>query len=481
MHINIAIIGAGFSGIGMAIELLQHGHDDFRIFESASTIGGTWRDNTYPGCACDVPSHVYSYSFAPNPDWSRAYSHQPEILTYMEDVVGRFNVLPYITFDTTVQSATFDDKTGHWTLAANGENITCNILIFGMGGLSRPLIPKIKGLEDFHGPTWHSARWNHDEDLAGKRVACIGTGASAVQFVPHVAKVAGSLDIYQRTPPWVVPRPDRVYSDLEIAVFEKLPAARHIYRTGLYTLSEIRGSGFVTDYRILKVFQKFAEHHIRKELRDHPDLLKKVLPDYTIGCKRILMSDDYYPALKQANVDVITAPISEVTPTGITADTHRKYDVIIFGTGFHVTDFMEHFPVLGLGGQTLNEAWKEGAEAYYGITCSGFPNLFFLVGPNTGLGHNSIISMIEAQTAVIRKTIKRLKASNARWVDTDPGMQRAHNDAIQKRLRRSVWQSGCKSWYQQHDGKITTLWPKYTWQYHVETHKLPDDAFIFVP
>jgi len=478
---KIAIIGAGFSGIAMAIELLKHGITDFQIYESAGQLGGTWRDNTYPGCACDVPSHVYSFSFAPNPDWSRAYSPQPEILAYMQRVARDFGVMPYITFNTEVLDATFDEPNGSWTLNSTQGVITCKALILGMGGLSRPAIPNLNGLQEFEGAVWHSARWNHDFDLKGKRVACIGTGASAIQFIPEIAPFVDQLDVYQRTPPWVIPRSDRPYSKTELNVFQKVPAARTIYRTGLYGLSELRGAGFVTDYRILKAFQKLAERHIRQTLSTEPELLNKVLPDYTIGCKRILMSNTYYPALMRRNVEVITEPIQRIWPDSIESDERRPYDAIIFGTGFHVTDFMDHFPIAGLNGVTLTAAWKDGAEAYYGTTVAGFPNLFLMVGPNTGLGHNSIISIIEAQTPLVYRALDMLERSRARYLDTDPQKQAEHNSEIQSRLQRSVWQSGCKSWYQQHDGKITTLWPKYTWQYHLETQRIPDNAFILVP
>lgn len=479
MKPDIIIVGAGFAGIGMAVELLNHGISSFEIFEKAGELGGTWRDNTYPGCACDVPSHVYSFSFDQNPSWSRAYSPQPEILEYMKDSAMRHGVYEKIRFDTEVESAHFDEERGVWTLEIVGaESVEAAIVVLGVGLLARPRIPNFEGFEKFEGTSWHSAEWNHDYDLRGKRIGAVGTGASAIQYVPAIADEVGDMALYQRTAPWVVPKPDREYSALEYFFFEHVPGALNLVRKSKYWLMEALATGFVVDSRLMKVFELYAKRHLINSV-DDPELRQKLTPSFAMGCKRILFSDDYYPAVASEKVELVTDGISHFTKRGIVDENgvEREHDAIVFGTGFHATDFLAHFEVEGLGGRALNEAWRDGAEAYLGVSVSGFPNLFILVGPNTGLGHSSIIFMIEAQAHLIRQAIERVAAEGASYIDVRPDTNRRFNDTLQKRLQKSVWQSGCASWYIEDNGKNTTLWPGYTFEYWLRTRDLDEDAY----
>ncbi len=480
MTSKIAIIGAGFAGIAIAIELQQVGISDFTIYEAADEIGGTWRDNTYPGAACDVPSHVYSFSFEPNPRWSRAYSGQSEILAYMKRVVQKYDLEKHIVFDTQIIGAELNERDGEWTIyTADGGEIETRVLMLGVGALNHPRIPDIPGLQDFDRPHWHSARWNHDFDLKGKRVGVVGTGASAIQFIPEIAKEVEHLYVFQRTPPWCLPRPDREYRNVEKTVFKHVPGARWLYRSAIYWSMEARGTGFTKDKRILKLFQATGKRHLKKSVSD-PKLREMLTPDYVMGCKRILFTNDFYPAMARDNVTLIPHAVDSFTEgqmhaAGQTIDV----DAAIFGTGFHVTDFLTRFEIIGRGGTNLNDAWKEGAEAYYGVAVSGFPNLYIFAGPNTGLGHNSIIFMLECQAHLIRQCVQTLFENDARLIDVRPAVQAEFNDSIQKRLEKSVWNSGgCHSWYVDDSGKNTTLWPGYTWQYWLETRKMDGDAFV---
>ncbi|WP_426395561.1 flavin-containing monooxygenase [Ralstonia sp. R-29] len=472
--IDVAIIGTGFAGLGMAIQLKQHGIDNFLVFEKAGSVGGTWRDNHYPGCACDVQSHLYSFSFAPNPDWSRMYSPQPEIRAYLERCTDEFGVRPHVRFHHELARAAFDDAAGVWNLdMVDGRRYRARVLISGMGGLSRPAWPNIPGIETFEGKAFHSQLWEHDYDLRGKRVAVIGTGASAIQFVPQIAPKAGRVDLYQRTPPWILPKPDRKVSRAEHWLFRHLPFTQKLMRTSIYWMLESRVLGFVVHPKLMKAVERMARSHIKRRIAD-PVLRQKVTPDYTIGCKRILISNDYYPALTRENVDVITTGIARVEPNAIvtTDGTRREVDCLIFGTGFHATDPFPRGVLLGAQGADIVDAWdKRGAEAYLGTTVAGFPNFFMVVGPNTGLGHSSMVFMIESQVAYIVDALKSMRAHNVAAIDVRPDVQRRFNDGIQKRLSNAIWSAGgCVSWYlDPKTGKNTTLWPGFTWQFRRAT------------
>ncbi|WP_057391923.1 flavin-containing monooxygenase [Ralstonia solanacearum] len=471
--IDIAIIGTGFAGLGMAIRLKQHGIDDFLVFEKADTVGGTWRDNHYPGCACDVQSHLYSFSFAPNPDWSRMYSPQPEIRAYLERCTDRFGVRPHVRFNHELNRAAFDDAAGVWTLEmADGRRYRARTLISGMGGLSRPSWPSIPGIETFRGTAFHSQQWEHGYDLRGKRVAVIGTGASAIQFVPQIAPKVGRLDLYQRTPPWILPKPDREVSRAERWLFRHLPFTQKLVRSGIYWMLESRVLGFVLHPKLMKAVEGMARRHIQRHIPD-PALRDKVTPDYTIGCKRILISNDYYPALARPNVDVVTTGVARIEPHAIvdTDGTRREVDCLIFGTGFHATDPFPRGVLLGSQGVDIVDAWGMGAQAYLGTTVAGFPNFFMVVGPNTGLGHSSMVFMIESQAAYIVDALQSMRAHNVATIDVRPDVQRRFNDRIQKQLSHAIWSAGgCVSWYlDPKSGKNTTLWPGFTWQFRRAT------------
>ncbi|WP_250656300.1 flavin-containing monooxygenase [Alkalimarinus coralli] len=485
VHHKIAIIGTGFSGLGMAIQLKQSGEEDFVVFEKESGVGGTWRVNHYPGCACDVPSHLYSFSFAQKPDWTRMFAPQHEIRSYLEYCADQYKIMPHVRLKTAVNSARWDDNNGHWRVEDDsGRQYSADVLIAGAGGLSIPSYPSIDGMDKFKGKTFHSQNWDHDYDLKGKRVAVIGTGASAIQFVPHVQRQAASLSLYQRTPPWILPKPDRAISKVEKRLFKYSPRSQQLFRDALYWLYESRAVGFSFDPRVMSLAKHWALKHIKAQIKD-PQLRDKVTPDYTIGCKRILMSDDYYSALDQQNAEVITNGIAEVTANSIiTKDgNEQKVDAIIFGTGFKATDPIPRGFLFGRNGQDINDAWANGPEAYKGTTVAGFPNLFILMGPNTGLGHNSMVYMIESQIAYVKSALTFMSQQKTPFIDVSANRQQDYNKKIQKKLTGTVWDSGgCQSWYiHPASGKNVTLWPGFTWQFRLQTRSFDPSAYYTDP
>jgi cation diffusion facilitator CzcD-associated flavoprotein CzcO len=468
---RIVVIGTGFAGIGMAVRLKQAGYDDFVVLERAQDVGGTWRDNTYPGCRCDVPSHLYSFSFAPNPDWSSTFSPQPEIEAYLRQVTDGFRVRPHIRFGHAVQAAHWIDD--HWLIHTDQGDFTAEILLSGMGPLAEPSYPKLNGIDSFEGEVFHSAQWNHDLDLSGRKVAVIGTGASAIQFVPAIQPEVEELHLFQRTPPWVMPRPDRKISRWEKAVFRAFPLVQKAVRAGIYWGRESMVLGFAKLPGIMKQAQKVAEKHLEKQVRD-PELRAKLTPDFTLGCKRVLISDDYYPALARPNVEVVTDGITEVTPTGIVTDDGVKHEVdtIIYGTGFRVTDLPVMDMLYGRDGQSLRDAWADGMEAHLGTAVAGFPNFFLLIGPNTGLGHSSMVFMIESQIAYILDALTTMDAEGLRQVEVRPEVQRAFVDGVRSSMRNTIWtRGGCTSWYLDSQGRNTTLWPSFTFRFRQLTRR----------
>lgn len=470
---RVAILGAGFSGLCMAIRLDRAGHSSFTIYEKGSGPGGTWRDNSYPGAGCDVPSHLYSFSFWPSPEWSRHYAEQPEILRYLEGCVDHFGLRDRIRFGTEIVRAQFDEGAAVWRLeSSRGEVFTADVLVTGLGQLNRPSLPAIPGLDDFAGVAFHSARWDHSHDLAGERVAVIGTGASAVQFVPRIAPTVARLSVFQRSPNWVMPRNDAPYSAAARRAFRRVPAIQRLHRAAIYWALETRflaleGKG---QRWIAPVAEATARKHLESQITD-PDLRAKLVPDYPIGCKRVLISDDYYPALARPNVELLTAGIRRVTRDGIVTADGRKVDVdaIIFGTGFESLDFLAPLEIVGPGGKRLADAWRHGAEAYLGLTVSGFPNLFVLYGPNTNLGHNSIVFMVECQVGYALRCIQELMASGSASMDVRREVMDAYNRDIQQRMHGTVWEAGCHSWYKNAAGKVTNNWPRFTFRYLLET------------
>ncbi len=467
-HVTHLIVGAGFAGLGTAIKLAEAGRPDFLVIEKGPDVGGTWRDNTYPGAACDVPSQLYSYSFAPNPEWSRSFSPQPEIQAYIQRVARESGTLDRFSFDTTLEEATWDEQAQHWRVETDRGVVTATHLITGSGGLSEPKLPDIEGIEEFGGQIFHSARWDHDAELAGKRIAVIGTGASAIQIVPEVQPVAGHLDVYQRTAPWVMPRNDRDYTRLEKLLFRHVPAVQRAYRRGIYWAREGFVPGFTWKPAIIKPAEKLALRNIRQGIAD-PELREKVTPTFAMGCKRILLSDDYYPALDADNCDVVTDPIQRVTERGIvTADgTEREIDVLIVATGFFTTDQPIAHHIHGRDGTTLADVWeRRGMAAYKGTTIHGFPNLFQIVGPNVGLGHSSMIYMIESQIDYIVDALETMDTHAFASVEPKLSAQDAWNEDLQRRMERTVWSTGgCASWYLDAHGRNTTLWPRTTYTF----------------
>lgn len=472
-HVDVAIVGSGFAGIGMAIKLKEAGRDDFVVIEKADDVGGTWQANTYPGCQCDVPSNLYSFSFAPNPSWSQTFALQPEIWSYLRKVADDYGIRPYVRLNTELLEATWDEAAQRYRIETTGGAFTARVLVAGMGGLSEPSIPQIPGLETFEGPAFHTARWDHDADLAGKRVAVIGTGASAVQVVPKIQPLVGKLSLFQRTPPWIMPHPGRAVRPRERRLFGVLPAVQRAVRGAIYWGRETYVLPFKY-HRLSRLPQRMALRHLEQQVPD-PELRAELTPTYEIGCKRILMSNEYLPALQQPNAELVTSGIQEIRPHGIlTADgVEHPADVIVLGTGFRVSDMPAGERLRGADGRLLADVWREdGLQALRGTTMAGFPNLFMLVGPNTGLGHNSIIFMIESQLAYVMQALRTMDGHGAVAVDTRPQAQTAFNEALQADMEGTVWtEGGCASWYLDAHGRNTTLWPGTSWSFRQATRR----------
>lgn len=482
MHVRVAIIGTGFAGLGLAIKLREAGEHDFVVFERADEVGGTWRDNTYPGCACDVPSNLYSFSFAQNPNWSRSFSPQPEILDYLRRCADRFGVRPHVRFGHEVQGADWDDEAKRWRIATSQGEFTAEFLACGMGPLSAPSIPDLPGLDTFEGTMFHSAEWNHDHDLTGERVAVVGTGASAIQFVPQIQARVGKLHLFQRTPPWIVPRNDRRFPRAQQWMMRRVPGFQRSIRAAIYWSRETFVWALLRP-KVIRRLQGLALRHLAQQVPDSA-LRAQLKPDYTIGCKRILISSDYYPSLSQPNVELVPQGITAVRPGAVVAadGSEREVDTIIFGTGFHVTDPPGVERLRGRDGVSLAEAWKGGMSAYLGGAIHGFPNLFMLIGPNTGLGHTSMVVMIEAQLAYLVDCLRTMRARDLATVEVRSEVQAAYNADIQSQLVDTVWnQGGCRSWYLDDQGRNTTVWPTYTWRFRRRTRRFDPDAYLLTP
>jgi cation diffusion facilitator CzcD-associated flavoprotein CzcO len=481
MPYRVVVIGAGFGGIGMAIALKRAGLKNFVVLDRADDLGGTWRDNSYPGLSCDVPSHLYSYSFRPW-RWSRRFPPREEILGYLYALADEHGLGPHLRFGRGVTAAEWDEQRALWKLTtSDGGTITTMAVVSATGQLGRPAWPDIPGRDEFSGPSWHSGHWNHDVDLAGRRVAVIGTGASAIQFVPEVAKVAGHLDVYQRTPPYVLPKADRPYRGGENDLYERLPVVRKADRLRIFLYGELLTSGFVVSPKLLAGPKQLWRRQLDAQITD-PDLRAKCVPDYVMGCKRVVFSVDWYPALARPNVDLVTERIERIAPDGVvTADgTAHPADVIVYGTGFKAAEFLTPMEVTGRSGRTLRETWRDGAQAYLGITVSGFPNFFMLYGPNTNLGGNSIIYMLESQIGYVLGALRALKSEHLAWIDVRPEVQDAFNAWVQSASRTSVWETGCHSWYTT-SGRNTNNWPDYTFRYRHRVRRFDLAAYRVVP
>ena len=470
--VRVAVVGSGFAGLAAAIALRRAGRHDVVVLERADDVGGTWRDNRYPGCACDVPSHLYSFSFAPNPDWSRSFSAQPEIQAYLQRTARESGVLPHVHFGAELLEARWDRAAQRWRLRTSKGHLTAEVLVSGTGALSEPSIPAIPGIETFAGTSFHSAAWDDAHDLTGRRVAVVGTGASAIQFVPHVQRGAAHLTLFQRTAPWVLPRRDRRITEAEKAVFRRLPVVQKLARGGIYSLRESWILGFAGSPRLMALAEKEATRFLRSQV-DDPVLRAKLTPHYRLGCKRVLLSNDYYPALTQPNVDVVTDRVVEVTAAGVvsrSADgirTEHAVDTLIWGTGFRVTDQPVAQRVFDAEGRSLAQHWADaGMQALHGTTVAGFPNLFLLVGPNTGLGHTSIVYVIESQVRYLLAALDTMDRHGLGAIEPRQDEQDRYNARLQSQLAGTVWNAGgCASWYLDRHGRNSTLWPTFTFAF----------------
>jgi cation diffusion facilitator CzcD-associated flavoprotein CzcO len=476
--VKVAIVGAGFSGIAMAIALKRDGLADFEIYERAESLGGVWHHNTYPGATCDVPSYLYSYSFAQRRDWSAPCSPQPEILDYLRTTAARHGVADHVRTGCEIASATFDEQRARWTLqSAAGERFEADALVLACGQLSRPAWPSIPGMEDFAGPSFHSAEWDHDIDLRGKRVAVIGTGASAIQFVPPVAEQAAHMDVYQRTAPYMLPRRNPAYRSWVRALIARTPGAQTLRRVGMWVFMESFILALTRVAALAWVLRTWSTTFIRAQVRD-PELRRKVTPDYPFGCKRILFSSSYLPALQRDNVELVTDQIERISEHGVVSqDGHeRATDCIIYGTGFQANKFVAPMEVSGLGGQTLERAWSRGAEAHLGVTVAGFPGMFVLYGPNTNLGVGSIITMIEAQVGYAIDALRATRRLGVAALEVRPEVQSASSARVQERLHGSVWTT-CENWYRTESGRVTNNWPGYMIEYVRATRRVKLDEY----
>ena len=466
---EVVIIGAGMSGICMGIKLQERGIQNFVILEKSPDVGGTWHDNTYPGACCDVPSVLYSYSFAPNPDWSHKFSPHDEIKAYFRRCAERAGLMPQLRLNTAVASAQWHEEHGHWQVTlAGGETLTARAVVSALGQLNLPNIPDFEGRDSFEGHSFHSARWDHEFDLTGKRVAVIGNAASALQFIPHIASQVDQLYVYQRSANYVIKRNDRPYKSWEKWIFRNVPFAQKLVRSLIYLRGEWVFYPVLRNNAnwLLKLWEKWCDDYRKEEIAD-PELRAKLTPDYRLGCKRILISDDYYEAFRRKQVELVTSPITGIGPEGVLAEDgeERPVDAIIYGTGFNTSAMHSAVDFIGEGGISLQDAWHDGAEAYRGVSTHGFPNFFMLYGPNTNLGSNSIIFMVERQANYVVDCVDKLLKHDLRALDINDRVQRAYNERMQGDLAQTVWVTTCDSWYKNAAGKVVNNWPRSTLNY----------------
>jgi cation diffusion facilitator CzcD-associated flavoprotein CzcO len=476
--LSVLVVGAGFGGLAAAVALRDAGVHDVTIVEKAERVGGVWRDNTYPGAACDVPSSLYSWSFAPNPDWPRRYAEQPDILHYIEGTAAKLDLLGLVRLGTEVTAARWDQQRRRWHVEGrdrDGSDVSwdVDVLVPAVGQLSRPALPRIRGRDDFRGPAFHSAQWDHELDLRGRRIGVIGTGASAIQFVPRIQEVAEHVTVFQRSAPHVVPKPDRAYTRAHLRAFRRVPGTQVFGRELTRSLSEVLNRSLTEQTRFTRAIDLAFRLHLRRQVKD-PALRRRLTPDYPIGCKRVLFSNDWYPTLVKPDVEVVTDPIQEITENGVRTiaggrAVDHDLDVIIYGTGFAATDFLAPMSITGRDGLDLHKYWQDGAHAYLGITVPHFPNLFVVYGPNTNLGGSSIISMIECQTGYIEQAVALLAREQVDEIEVRERVSQRYDDEVQERLARSVWGSGCASWYQTAGGRVTTNWPGTVQEYRERT------------
>jgi cation diffusion facilitator CzcD-associated flavoprotein CzcO len=474
--VDVAIIGAGFGGLGMAARLRRTGLS-FAVLEQADRIGGTWRENTYPGAGCDVPSHLYSFSFHQRP-WPRRYSGQADILRYLEEFAQAYELRPHLRFGAEVTAAAFEEDERHWRLSlSNGEEVTARSVVSSVGQLNRPALPDIPGRDRFQGPSWHSARWRHDVPLEGRRVAVVGTGASVIQFVPEIARRAARLHVFQRSAPYVIPKPDHAYGPAAQRLFQFVPLLRRADRLRTYLYGELLGAALLGSSALHRYLEGRWRTSMESQVADE-ELRARCTPDYVIGCKRILFSNDWYPTLQLPSVELVTDAISGITEAGVsTSDgAHREVDAIVYGTGFAATGFLQPMRVTGLDGRDLHDAWRGGAEAYRGVAVTGFPNFFMLYGPNTNLGSNSIIFMLEAQIGYVVRALTAMRSRRIDWMDVREEVQSSFNRWVETLSGRTVWETGCHSWYTV-AGRNTNNWPTYPFRYQRQLRRFDLDDY----
>jgi cation diffusion facilitator CzcD-associated flavoprotein CzcO len=465
-RIDTVIIGSGFSGLAMAQRMKKAGLGDFAVLEKGASVGGTWRENTYPGCACDVPSHVYSFSFALNPEWTSTFSRQPEIEAYIQRTADEHGLTPHVRFGVELTEASWDPAEQRWNLETSSGPISARVLIASSGPLHEPKLPDVEGIETFEGEAFHSAKWDHSVDLAGRKVAVVGTGASSIQFVPRIQPEVEQMYVFQRTAPWIVPRTDRPITKAERFLFRHVPGAQRAMRTAVYWARETFAIPMLRA-RLSTATRRLATKHIARQVRD-PELRRKVTPDYAPGCKRILISNDYYPALQQSNCELVTDGIVEVRPHSVVTASGEELEVdtIIFGTGFHVTDLPIAERVLDGEGVSIAARAEGSPQAFRGTSFPGYPNLFMLLGPNTGLGHMSVVFMAEAQADYIASALRRMRSEGIASLEVREQAWREYNDGVQRNLEGTVWnEGGCASWYTDANGRNTTLWPDFAFRF----------------
>lgn len=478
-HAKVVIIGSGFSGLGLGYQLKRSGIEDVAILERSRGVGGVWNLNTYPGCTCDVPSHLYSFSFAPNPDWTSTYSSQPEIRDYLEGCVDRFDLRSNLHTSVEVTGAAWDDAAQLWSIATSAGSWTAQILVSAVGPLTEPKIPDVPGIGRFRGKIMHSARWDNDYDLAGKKVASIGTGASAIQYVPRIAELVDELFVFQRTAPWIMPHDKRPITDRERERFRKHPLSRRFERAKVYLSKELLILGFVKQPRLMRLVEKLARRHMHKQVAD-PELRAALSPDFTIGCKRVVPSNEWYPALQKPGVTLVPLALAEIREHSVVDSdgVEREVDTIIFGTGFHVSDIPFAGDVVGRDGATLAAMWHGNPRAYLGTAVPGFPNYFMFLGPNTGLGHSSMIYMIESQIEHVSRAIRELDKSGATTIEVRQDAHDRFNSLIDKKMAGTVWEvGGCTSFYQDETGHNATLWPDWTFRFRSRARRWKKDVY----
>ncbi|OZM70806.1 monooxygenase [Amycolatopsis antarctica] len=473
---SVVIVGAGFSGLAQAVMLEKAGITDYVILEKADELGGTWRDNTYPGCACDVQSHLYSYSFADNPGWTKTYAAQEEILAYLEAVAGERGLSRAFRFGVEVTGARWDAESATWNVrSSSGQEFTGRFLVFGAGGLHGARLPVIPGLEEFTGQVWHSSRWNHEYDLAGKKVALVGVGASGVQIAPEVAEVAAGLVVFQRTAPWVLPKEDVTVPRWKKLAFRYLPGVQALYRTVLFWKRELRGLGFHHKPELMEKAEPAVRKYLEAEIAD-PELRRAVTPDYAFGCKRVLFSNDYYRALTREHVGVVPGePVAARSRSLVDSEgVEHEVDAIILATGFDVTSSLDRIEIEGVDGRLLSKYWADGPTTYRGVAVPGFPNMFLLLGPNGFVAYTSVIAMIETQAEYIVRALRMVRSKSARSLQVRPEAEAGFQDEVGRKLARTVWSADrCRSWYQSASPSGTVLWPDSIWRYRLDMRR-PD-------